>query len=197
MDLRQCRLKMELSQAEFAKRLNVPLETYRTWDSARRRVPESILVAARDHVTSHLAAEQLYPLPVLAGIVKVHVRTLRNAAHDGRLRVSYDTRTKFRRVRMLASVSDALRFKRDNFRRKPDHVGPLTPSWDEIPKDFDRRIRAIRKQLGKSQAGFATLIGAARKAVVYQWESRKRCPSPVFWRRIIEAAGRPNPIFRL
>jgi hypothetical protein len=33
-------------------------------------------------------------------------------------------------------------------------------------------------------AQFATQVGAARKAVVYQWESRKRCPSPLFWRRI-------------
>jgi DNA-binding transcriptional regulator YiaG len=65
----------------------------------------------------------------------------------------------------------------------------VRPSWSEIPADYDRRIRAIREELGKSRAGFAALIGAARKAVVYQWESRKRCPSPVFWRRIIEVAS--------
>ena len=35
-----------------------------------------------------------------------------------------------------------------------------------------------------SQAQLATLVGAARKAVVYQWEARKRTPSPVFWQRI-------------
>jgi DNA-binding transcriptional regulator YiaG len=28
------------------------------------------------------------------------------------------------------------------------------------------------------------LVGAASKAVVYQWESGKRKPSPVFWLRI-------------
>jgi hypothetical protein len=27
-------------------------------------------------------------------------------------------------------------------------------------------------------------IGAASKAVVYQWESKKRKPSPVFWQKI-------------
>ena len=38
--------------------------------------------------------------------------------------------------------------------------------------------------------------GAAGKAVIYQWESRKRQPSPVFWTRIdqlradADAAGR-------
>ena len=42
----------------------------------------------------------------------------------------------------------------------------------------------MRRSLGLSQARFATRVGAARKAVVYQWEARKRCPSPVFWQRI-------------
>ena len=31
---------------------------------------------------------------------------------------------------------------------------------------------------------FAAMIGAAGKAVVYQWEARKRTPSPLFWQRI-------------
>ena len=48
----------------------------------------------------------------------------------------------------------------------------------------DVRIRAVRRGLGLSQAQFAARVGAARKAVVYQWEARKRCPSPVFWQRI-------------
>ena len=42
----------------------------------------------------------------------------------------------------------------------------------------------LRGRLGVSQAQCAALLGAARKAVVYQCESRKRCPSPVFWARI-------------
>jgi transcriptional regulator with XRE-family HTH domain len=40
--------------------------------------------------------------------------------------------------------------------------------------------------LGLTQAQFADKIGAASKAVVYQWESKKRKPSPVFWQRIEE-----------
>jgi transcriptional regulator with XRE-family HTH domain len=31
---------------------------------------------------------------------------------------------------------------------------------------------------------FAARIGAANKAVVYQWESGNRKPSPVFWEKI-------------
>ena len=60
---------------------------------------------------------------------------------------------------------------------------PLT--WSTVPVDYDVRIRAVRRSLGLSQARFATRVGAARKAVVYQWEARKRCPSPVFWQRIV------------
>jgi len=40
--------------------------------------------------------------------------------------------------------------------------------------------------LGLTQAPLAARVGAARKAVVYQWESRKRCPSPLFWERICD-----------
>ena len=41
----------------------------------------------------------LLPLPVLALMIGVHVRTLHAAARSGRLVVAYDTRTTFRRLR--------------------------------------------------------------------------------------------------
>jgi DNA-binding transcriptional regulator YiaG len=53
--------------------------------------------------------------------------------------------------------------------------------WSQIPADYDDQIRRVRRRLGLTQAQFAARVGAARKAVVYQWESRKRCPSPLFW----------------
>jgi len=56
--------------------------------------------------------------------------------------------------------------------------------WSQIPSDYDDQIRRLRGHLGLTQAQFAARVGAARKAVVYQWESRKRCPSPLFWQRI-------------
>ena len=46
------------------------------------------------------------------------------------------------------------------------------------------QIRTFRRARGLSQGQLATLVGAARKAVVYQWEARKRTPSPPFWQRI-------------
>ena len=58
------------------------------------------------------------------------------------------------------------------------------PTWASVPEDYDVRIRALRRASGMSQAQLATLVGAARKAVVYQWEARKRTPSPPFWQRI-------------
>ena len=57
-------------------------------------------------------------------------------------------------------------------------------TWAGVPDDYAEQIRALRRTRGLSQARLATLVGAARKAVVYQWEARKRCPSPVFWARI-------------
>ena len=53
-----------------------------------------------------------------------------------------------------------------------------------VPPDYDHRLRALRRRLGLTQEGLAQRIDAAGKAVVYQWESRKRTPSPVFWGRI-------------
>ena len=53
----------------------------------------------------------------------------------------------------------------------------------EVPVDYDVRIRAVRRGLGRVRR-IRGPVGAARKAVVYQWEARKRCPSPVFWQRI-------------
>ena len=63
-----------------------------------------------------------------------------------------------------------------------DRPDPLT--WQQISSDYDVQIRDVRKRLGMTQTQFAASVGAARKAVVSQWESRKRCPSPVSWQRI-------------
>ena len=128
---------------------------------------------------------RLCPLPVLALLIGVHVKTLRAAARDGRLPVTYDNKTTFRRLRARATPADARAFRRSYYGRavRPaDRRAPLT--WSTVPVDYDVRIRAVRRGLGLSQTRFAARVGAARKAVVYQWEARKRCPSPVFWQRI-------------
>ena len=182
--LRACREALACSQAAFAAELGVSPDTYRVWDAGRRPTPVRILDRARVLVT-HQHDQQPLPLRILATMIGVHVRTLRNAARDGRLAVTYDTRTTFRRLRGYATPADARAFRQSYYGksvRAEDRRAPL--AWSAIPLDYDVRIRTVRRGLSLSQAQFAERVGAAGKAVVYQWEARKRCPSPVFWQRI-------------
>ena len=182
--LRECRLALGKSQAAFAAMLGVSPESYRTWDAGRRATPLKIFARARALAT-HRDDHALLPLPVLALLIGVHVKTLRAAARDGRLPVTYDTKTTFRHLRARATLAAAKYFRHAYYGRpvKPvDRRAPLT--WASVPSDYDAQIRALRRARGLSQAQLATLVGAAHKAVVYQWEARTRTPSPVFWQRI-------------
>ena len=182
--LRQCRNRLQLSQREFADRLGVAAETCRTWESGRRPAPAAVVTRAR--LFSGCPDDRaLLPLRVLASMIGVHVATLRAAARDGRLAVVYDTRTTFRQLRPRATLADVTEFRRVAYgKRLSAQPKPPAIEWGAIPVDYDLQIRALRRRLGISQAQCAALLGAARKAVVYQWEARKRCPSPVFWARI-------------
>ena len=182
--LRECRIALGKSQASFAAMLGVSPESYRTWDVGRRATPPKMLARARALAT-HCDDHALLPLPVLALLVGVHVKTLRAAARDGRLLVTYDTRTTFRRLRARATPAGARAFRRSYYGRtvRPDDRRvPLT--WASVPSDYDEQIRAVRRARGLSQAQLAALVGAAQKAVVYQWEARKRTPSLLFWQKI-------------
>ena len=111
--------------------------------------------------------------------------------------VAYDTRTTFRRLRPRATLKHALDFRRNYYgtqRRPPATPVPLT--WASVPEDYDVQIKGLRRHLDISQAGFARLVGAAGKAVVYQWEARKRTPSPLFWQRVheLQSGVRPHPV---
>lgn len=55
-----------------------------------------------------------------------------------------------------------------------------------LPENYDRYVVNLRAKRRLSQAQLAQKIGAAGKAVIYQWESRKRRPSEILWRRILE-----------
>ena len=89
--LRECRIAVGKSQAAFAAMLGASPESYRTWDAGRRATPPKILARARALAT-HRNDHELLPLPVLALLIGVHVKTLRAAARDGRLPVTYDTK---------------------------------------------------------------------------------------------------------
>ena len=136
-------------------------------------------------IATHRDDHELLPLPVLALLIGVHVKTLRSAARDGRLPVTYDTRTTFRHLRARATPAAARAFRRSYYGRSVEPGDRRTPlTWASVPRDYDVQIRALRRGRGLSQAQLATLVGAARKAVVYQWEARKRTPSPLFWQRL-------------
>jgi ribosome-binding protein aMBF1 (putative translation factor) len=71
------------------------------------------------------------------------------------------------------------------YKKSYSPFAPKRPSPDiHVPSDYARRLRGLRRTLGLSQSQLATKIGAAGKAVIYQWESEKRHPSPVFWRAV-------------
>ena len=184
--LRECRVALGQSQAAFAAMLGVSPESHRTWDCrAAGDAARSHARDARVRSATHRDDHALLPLPVLALLIGVHVKTLRAAARDGRLPVTYDTRTTFRRLRARATPSAARAFRRSYYGRtvRPDdRRAPLT--WTSVPRDYDAQIRALRRARGLSQGQLATLVGAAHKAVVYQWEARKRTPSPLFWQRL-------------
>jgi len=184
MSLRQCRQALALSQSSFSTLLGVSLETYRIWDSGRRPPRHDVLNTANE-LALRSSPHALLPLETLARLIHVHVRTLHAAAKDGRLRVTYDTRTTFRRLRVRATLANAEHFLHEYFEKAVwPKERPVPLSWHTIPPDYADRIRSVRQRMGLTQSELAARVGAARKAVVYQWESRKRCPSPVFWQRI-------------
>ena len=111
--------------------------------------------------------------------------------------MAYDTRTTFRRLRLRATLKHALDFRRHYYgtqRRPPATPVPLT--WASVPEDYDVQLKALRRRLDISQSGLARLVGAAGKAVVYQWEARKRTPSPLFWQRVheLQSVVRNHPV---
>jgi len=59
-----------------------------------------------------------------------------------------------------------------------------------VPENYAATLVGLRYRLGLSQQELATKVAAAGKAVVYQWESGKRRPSPVFWLRIEQLRAR-------
>ena len=93
-EIRGLRVRLRLSQPQFANLLGVSAETYRVWDSGRRAVPNAWLDKARELVATN-DPRRLWSLQELATELGVHVRTLRDAARSGRLTVSYDNRVVF------------------------------------------------------------------------------------------------------
>ena len=116
-EIRALRRRIDLSQQECAVLLDVPLETFRTWDSGRRSVPVDALHRARRAVAEYGRRTELLPLSQLAAELGVHIRTLQAAARTGRLDVHFDERSVFGRPRRSASRAAGQKFKRTHYRR--------------------------------------------------------------------------------
>lgn len=183
--LREIRKRLGLSQAECATALGVALETFRTWDAGRRPAPEAIVRQAQTLKAKRPLHDRV-PLQVLADELHVHVRTLRAAAHDGRLAATFGPRSFFGKLTATATREAGARFMTTWYRRTygRGRRRPVAVCRVFVPADYAATIVGVRRRLGLSQERLAGKVGAASKAVVYQWETGKRKPSPVFWLRI-------------
>ena len=139
--------------------------------------------ASRMAVTDHATNTELLSLDQLARELGVHQRTLRAAARTGRLQVTFSSRSAFGRPIRLASRAAGRAFIQKDYRRYGGQSPAVAP-LPFVPEDYDDRLRRLRRRFGLTQHELARRIRAANKAVVYQWESRKRTPSPVFWQRV-------------
>lgn len=103
----------------------------------------------------------------------------------------FSVRSVFGRPRRFATRAAGGWFMAIYYRRftgQPKCAPPLP----EVPDDYHRQLTALRLRLRLSQTGLALQIGAAGKAVVYQWEARKRRPSPVLWQRVMSLQHHRN-----
>jgi transcriptional regulator with XRE-family HTH domain len=114
--LRGVRTRLGLSQAECATALGVALETFRTWDAGRRPAPEAIVRQART-LKAKLPTNDRVPLQVLADELRVHARTLRAAAHDGRLAATFGPRPFFGKLTATATREAGAQFMARWYRR--------------------------------------------------------------------------------
>jgi DNA-binding transcriptional regulator YiaG len=192
--LREIRTRLGLSQAECATALGFALETFRTWDAGRRRAPDAIVSQART-LKAKRSLRARVPLQVLADELKVHVRTLRAAAHDGRLAATFGPRPFFGKLTATATREAASRFMATWYRRTYGRGRRrlVAVCYLSVPANYASRLIGLRHRLGLSQEQLASKVGAASKAVVYQWESGKRKPSPVFWQRVERLQRRVAP----
>ena len=90
----------------------------------------------------------------------------------------------FGRPRRLATRAAAQQFMATHYRRFSGQKICPAP-LPTVPHDYDQQLRTLRRRLRITQHGLARRIGAAGKAVIYQWESRKRTPSPVLWQQVL------------
>jgi DNA-binding transcriptional regulator YiaG len=170
---------------QFARLLGVSPETYRAWTRDAGPCRDAWITRAKE-LAAAKDPRRLWSLEQLAAELGVHARTLRDAARSGRLGVTYGNRVVFRnpvpRATLTAGRAFLERYYRQSYSRFASK--PMPPERTHVPSDWARQLLRVRRELGLTQGQLAERISAAGKAVVYQWESGKRRPSPVFWKKI-------------
>src|SRR4029077_8448388 len=167
--LRELRRAVDLSQQEFAALIDVPLNTFRMWDSGLRPVPAHLLQRATMALTQHARNIELLSLDQLARELGVHQRTLRAAARTGRLEVTFSSRSAFGRPIRLATRAAGRAFVQKDYRQYGGQSPPVS-RLPSVAEDYDTRLRRLRRQLELTQHALSHCIRPANKAVVYQWE---------------------------
>ena len=193
-DLRDIRRRLHLSQTECATRLGVAVETFRTWDAGRRPAPTAIVRRAQALKVKR-ARHHRVSLQTLADELHVHVRTLRAAARDGRLTATFSPRPYFGKLTATATREAAALFMATWYRRTYGRGQRrlIAVCRVIVPANYAGTLVGLRLRLGLSQQQFAGKVGAASKAVIYQWESGKRKPAPMFWQQIEQLQRRSRP----
>jgi DNA-binding transcriptional regulator YiaG len=162
-ELRRLRRDADLSQRDFAELLDVPLNTFRMWDSGLRPVPARILVRARAAVERRVQQTELLPLGELAREFGVHLRTLQAAVRTGRLVAQFSVKSVFGRPRRSATRAATEQFMASHYRRFSGQAICPAP-LPTVPPDFPQQLRALRRRLRLTQGGLAQRVGAAGKA---------------------------------
>jgi transcriptional regulator with XRE-family HTH domain len=183
--LRYLRTELKWTHLELARRLDVPLETYRCWEDGRRAIPSEV-IERLSVITGEQHRESPTSLGALADLLGINVRTLRAAARDGRLAVTYGTRCSLGRPVPMATKTAGWAFVHLHYRKTSRCVArpPRPRPQAEVPDNYDLHLVGLRTRRRWTQEQLARAIGVAGKAVIYQWESRRRKPSAALWARI-------------
>jgi ribosome-binding protein aMBF1 (putative translation factor) len=110
------------------------------------------------------------------------------------LAATFSPRSYFGKLTATATRESAARFMATCYRQTSGRGvrRPVTVCRVTVPSNYAATLVGLRQRFGFSQQQLSAQVGAASKAVVYQWESGKRKPSPVFWLRI-ERLNRQRP----
>ena len=138
-ELRELRRAADLSQRQLADLLDVPLNTFRMWDSGLRRPPAHLVTRTREILAAEARRHELLPLARLAGELGVHIRTLQAAARTGRLRTRFSARSVFGRPMRFASRDAGEQFIIRHYRCFGGQEICPAP-LPTVPDDYDKRL---------------------------------------------------------